>query len=329
MRNSQLASILFLFSSPTFLFAQNPRGRAVAIDDVFRMQRVGSPQISPDGAWIAYTVTSIDKDADKRRTALWMVNWDGTQDVRLTFGKESASSANWSPDGKYLSYLASEGEGKKSQIWLLDRRGGGPQQLTNVKGDIDRYRWSPDGKRIAAAFAGPQINGTDIFTVDIARSVPTRLTFGEILTEGTVWSPDATQVAYTSRRAALVKKRFDGSGSEEVISATATAAEVCDWSRDGKWILYMVQGAETHRDLWYVSVTDKGEPRQFLQTKAQETCGQFSPDGKWVAYSSDESGTYQIYVQAFPSGGKWRVSLPSGQNAACATIRCRSPGDGR
>src|SRR5262245_29350994 len=112
MQKSHLACIIFVFFAPTSLFAQNAGKRAIAIDDVYRMQKVGSPQISPDGTWIAYTVTSIDRDTDRRRTALWMVNWEGTQDVRLTFGKESVGSPSWSPDGKYLSYLASEGEGK-------------------------------------------------------------------------------------------------------------------------------------------------------------------------------------------------------------------------
>ena len=74
------------------------------------MDKVGDPQVSPDGKWVAYTVTTIDKDADKRRTALWMVNWEGTEDVRLTFGKQSSSSPKWSPDGKYLSFLSSDGE---------------------------------------------------------------------------------------------------------------------------------------------------------------------------------------------------------------------------
>jgi Tol biopolymer transport system component len=112
------------------------------------MERVGSPQVSPDGKWVAYTVTTIDKEADKRRTALWMINWEGTQDIRLTFGQQSASSPQWSPDGKYLSFLSSDGEKGKTQIWLLDRRGGASQQLTKVKEEINDYHWSPDGKRI-------------------------------------------------------------------------------------------------------------------------------------------------------------------------------------
>jgi len=112
----KLASVVLLFFIPCALLAQTSAKRPIAIDDIYRMEKVGNPQVSPDGKWVAYTVTAIDKDADKRRTALWMVNWEGTEDVRLTFGKQSSSSPKWSPDGKYLSFLSSDGEkGKNGQ----------------------------------------------------------------------------------------------------------------------------------------------------------------------------------------------------------------------
>ena len=148
MRKLHLLRTLILLLVPSGLFAQNPAKRPIAIDDIYRMEKVGNPQVSPEGNWVAYTLTTVDKEADKRRTALCMVNWEGTQDVQLTFGKQSSSSPKWSPDGRYLSFLSSDGEKSKAQIWLLDRRGGAPQQLTNVKQEIDDYRWSPDGKRI-------------------------------------------------------------------------------------------------------------------------------------------------------------------------------------
>ena len=79
---------------------------------------------------------------------VWMINWEGTQDVQLTFGEKSASTPRWSPDGKYLAFLSARAPDDKTQVWVLDRRGGEARQLTNVKGDIDSYDWSPDSKRL-------------------------------------------------------------------------------------------------------------------------------------------------------------------------------------
>lgn len=148
MRNSSIATVVLSIALTSTLFAQTPARRPIAIDDMYRMQQLGNPQTSPDGKWIAYTVASIDRDADKRRTAIWMVNWEGTQNVRLTNGPESASSPRWSPDGKYLSFLSSRSGEEKRQVWVLDRRGGDAQPLTNVKEEIGGYTWSPDGKKL-------------------------------------------------------------------------------------------------------------------------------------------------------------------------------------
>jgi dipeptidyl aminopeptidase/acylaminoacyl peptidase len=134
-----------LVSSP-LLQAQSKR--PVGIDDIYRTQQVGNPQCSPDGKWIAYTVTIVDREADKRRTSIWMVNWEGTHSVQLTSGLEGDSSPRWSPDGKYLSFLSARPAGAKKQVWLLDRLGGEAHQLTSVKEDISSYVWSPDGSRI-------------------------------------------------------------------------------------------------------------------------------------------------------------------------------------
>ncbi|HUE42716.1 MAG TPA: S9 family peptidase [Candidatus Sulfotelmatobacter sp.] len=134
--------------------------RRIGPDDFYRMRQVGDPQVSPDGKWIAYTVTSVDRDADRRHTAVWIVDWEGTQNLQMTFGTESASAPRWSPDGKYLSFLASRKEGK-SQVWLLDRRGGEAQPLTDVKRDIESYTWSPDGKQLALQLSGDEETSAD------------------------------------------------------------------------------------------------------------------------------------------------------------------------
>src|ERR1700684_3247705 len=119
-----LATIATVFSAAN---AAAQTKRHLGPDDFYRMREVGDPQLSPDGKWIAYAVTTINRELDRLETQIYVVDWEGTQSLAMTYGPESASSPRWSPDGKYLSFLSShkddKGEGK-TQIWLLDRRGG-------------------------------------------------------------------------------------------------------------------------------------------------------------------------------------------------------------
>jgi dipeptidyl aminopeptidase/acylaminoacyl peptidase len=131
-----------------FLFAQAPAKRLLTADDIYRLQQVSDPQVSPDGKWIAYTVTRMDRGADKLRSAIWMVNWEGTQDLQVTSGPDKDTMPRWSPDGKSLAFLSARPAEGKAQVWLLDRRGGEARQLTSVKGDIVSFDWSPDSKRL-------------------------------------------------------------------------------------------------------------------------------------------------------------------------------------
>ncbi|MEO8727628.1 MAG: S9 family peptidase [Acidobacteriaceae bacterium] len=124
--------------------------RAINLDDLARLHEVADPQLSADGKWIAYTVSTVDKDADKRITHISLVSWDGAQHLPVTYGSESTSSPRFSPDGQYLAFTSGRpGETKGSQIWLLDRRGGEAHQLTHFKDyDISSYEWSPDSKKL-------------------------------------------------------------------------------------------------------------------------------------------------------------------------------------
>jgi dipeptidyl aminopeptidase/acylaminoacyl peptidase len=146
MRTQALLAVVFVIAAHAA-----PR-RPLRLEDVDRLLDVDEPRVSPDGKWIAYTVGRVDASADKQITDLWMVSWDGTQDVRLTYasGEGSASAPRWSPDGRYLTFLSSRpGKSKGKQVWALDRRGGEAFQLTNVKGQISSYEWSPDSTRLA------------------------------------------------------------------------------------------------------------------------------------------------------------------------------------
>jgi dipeptidyl aminopeptidase/acylaminoacyl peptidase len=156
-----LAIIATIFSAPR---AVSQTKRYLGPDDFYRMREVGDPQLSPDGKWIAYIVTTMNRELDRLETQIYVVDWEGTQSLAMTYGPESASSPRWSPDGKYLSFLSShkddKGEGK-TQIWLLDRRGGEAQPLTDVKRDIESYSWSPDGKKIALELSGNEQSAAD------------------------------------------------------------------------------------------------------------------------------------------------------------------------
>ena len=123
--------------------------RPLNLDDLNRMHDVGSPEVSPDGQWIAYTVSTIDKEGDKRDSDVWMVSWDGKQNIHVTYSPEPESSPRWSPDGKFLAFTSSRpGKAKGNQVWLLDRRGGEARQLTGVKQNLAEFQWSPDATKL-------------------------------------------------------------------------------------------------------------------------------------------------------------------------------------
>jgi len=140
-----LAAVLF----PASLLFSQPARRALKIDDMHRFHDVRDAQISPDGKWVAYTVSTVDAAADKSDTDVWIASWDGTVHLRMTTSPESESAPRWSPDGRWLAFLSSRpGKAKGNQVWLLDRNGGEAQQFTDVKSRLSSYDWSPDGKKL-------------------------------------------------------------------------------------------------------------------------------------------------------------------------------------
>ena len=122
----------------------------INLDDLARLQRVGGPVVSPDGEWVIYTVSQVDTKEDKSSRHLWMVKWDGSVHLQLTYGKEGASSPKFSPDGRYISFMSSRpGTAKGDQVWVMDRRGGEAEQFTAITDqNIQGYSWSPDSKKL-------------------------------------------------------------------------------------------------------------------------------------------------------------------------------------
>jgi eukaryotic-like serine/threonine-protein kinase len=185
---------------------------------------------------------------------------------------------------------------------------GSPEQagLSNV-------RLSPDGRRVAAERTLQ--NETDLWLLDATRQ--TRLTRGSDarIARLPVWSPDGERIAFESVRSgsvALSVKASTGEGGEDVLFESPEIKIPCDWSPDGRALLYYVPDPKTGTDLW-VLPQGASAPFVFLRTEANELWGQFSPDGRWVAYQSNETGRYEIYVRPFPvRGGSFPISTNGG-----------------
>ncbi|MDP2957497.1 MAG: S9 family peptidase [Longimicrobiales bacterium] len=227
-----LAALLFaaaVHAASPALAAQERR--PLTVDDMFSVQRVGSPRVSPDGAWVAYTVSATSLEEERSTTRVWMVPLSGGDAVPLTAAGASASSPGWSPDGRLLTFLASRGPGR-SQVWALDRRGGEAFALTDVKQGVNGYAWSPDGTRLLLTIRDPEeedegrkedaprdpwvidrlefkrdgagyITGerrTHLYVYDVATRDLKQLTTGRWDEGQAVWSPDGTRVAFVSNR---------------------------------------------------------------------------------------------------------------------------------
>jgi Tol biopolymer transport system component len=172
---------------------------------------------------------------------------------------------------------------------------------------------SPDGKTVALERLNPQF-ATDIWLMDVNRGVPTRLTSHELWDQAPVWSPDGSEVLFFSNRAGPGDfYRKVPAGNEEVLVYKSDARKwPTSWSADGKLVMFEVRNANEW-NLFAVSSSGKGEPVPFLTSRFNERQGTFSPDGQWVAYASDESGRYEIYIQSYPgAGSKVQVSAKGG-----------------
>ncbi len=204
------------------------------------------------------------------------------------------------------------------QLRWFDRSG---RELAKVgkPGDYWEPSLSPDGTRLALGI-GEYTPVGDIWLLELARGSFSRLTPHPNDDVTPVWSPDGKEIAYSSNPNGhfdLYKKDAGGAGGEELLFLSSKDKFPGDWSRDGKYLIYYDIDPKTKSDLWVLPISGERKPTLFLQTEFNETNGVFSPDRRWVAYNSDESGAMEIYVRPFPpSRGKWQVSTAGGGQPA-------------
>jgi Tol biopolymer transport system component len=214
-----------------------------------------------------------------------------------------------------MSYLS--GTVTSRQLFWVDRGG---KQLGPVgsPGEYNDIVVSPDGKRVAIQRS---VSGNfDIWLMDLARGVLSRFTFDATTEDNPVWSPDGKLVVFTAGPSGgtatpfnLYRKVSSGAGNQEILLTTDQSKEATDWSSDGRFIIYQTYAPETGSDIWVLPLFGDGKPYPLLQTEFEESQAVFSPDGRWFAYISNESGRTEVYVQTFPqTGGKWLISTAGG-----------------
>jgi Tol biopolymer transport system component len=205
------------------------------------------------------------------------------------------------------------------QLTWFDRTGKS-QGVVGEPGDYSTFRLSPNGRRVAASLE--RAGSTNLWLLDVERGVagPFTLKFGQF----PVWSPDGRTIVFSSGGPIynLSRKDSSGAGAEQGLTPSPNSQWAGDWSRDGRWLLYTNVMPDAQRDLWISPVTPEGKPapdaapKPYLRTPFIERSGRFSPEAppRWVAYHSDETGRWEVYIQAFPEPrGATQISKGGGQ----------------
>jgi Tol biopolymer transport system component/DNA-binding winged helix-turn-helix (wHTH) protein len=204
--------------------------------------------------------------------------------------------------------------------WL--RRDGSLLEKVSEPDWFRSLRLSPDGRRAVIERGIARA----LWIMNFERNVLTRMTFEQGLSGWAAWSPDGRQIAYSGERGgqlSLYRRASSGATPEERLTASPLAHYMYDWSRDGRYMIYCEVHPQTKLDLWVLPLTGDRKPYPLLKTPFNEDSPRFSPDARWVAYVSDESGRNEVYVRSFPgTGGKWQISTAGG-------ILPRWSGDGR
>jgi Tol biopolymer transport system component len=227
-----------------------------------------------------------------------------------------SAKASFSVSANGLLVFQTKSYSKQSGLSLRQRKTNTSKRITREKSVYNDVRFSPDEKWMVVSLLDAQTGNTDLWLYEFNREIWTRFTFDPNSQRWPIWSPDGRNVVYSSlyenSKFSLLIKAADGSTIEKVLLKDENDNVANHWSADGKFIIYERRDKRS-TDLWILPTTGDSKPFPFLQTEFNEYGASFSPDGRWVAYTSNESGRNEVYVRPFPGpGGKSQVSVSGG-----------------
>ena len=279
-----------------------PVPRAITVDDAFQIKAVDDPQISADGAWVAYTVETASLKEDKSYTRVWMVPLVAGEAIAMTAANETSTHPRWSPDGKYLAFLSERNDGK-AQVYLLNRQGGEAQKITDTVQGVEDFVWAPDAKRMVVVLRDPkpeEIEEARERTKDeaggeAAEGKSTGLkkskTPQPIVVDRYQFKSD--EVGYLDRRRTHLYVFDIATKNMTQVTSGDFDDEEPAWSPDGKWVAFSSKRTlpdpdrNYDRNIFVVASnnTNKGEhPTQVTTNPGLDAQPAWSPDGKWITY---------------------------------------------
>ena len=291
MRFTSLLFGAILCSSASFSQTATPKPHKLTPNAVYEISNLSSPLISPEGDWILYSVSKADAQKDKNVSQLYMINKTGTETVSLTEQTKGVGSYQWSPEGKYISFLTAGKEEKEgSQLFLLDRRGGEPIQLTHIKGEIAAYQWFKDGSKILFEIKDPSFADTAKSKVRQPYEID-RYHF------------KADYEGYLDNRKTHLYTFDVKTKTLDTLTKGANNETDAVVSADGKWVAYASNVSvdfdkNANTDIFLLSLTKDAKPTQLTFYKGTDRRPKFSPDYTKIAFlrssSEDPFNMYDI-----------------------------------
>jgi len=267
--------------------------RPLTIDDMFAIKSVGGPELSPDGKYVAYTVGTTNMRDERNESQVWMVPVAGGDAVPMTMSGASAGNAKWSPDGKYLSFVASRGENARSQVWAMNRSGGEAQQITDTKQGVSGYEWSPDSTRLLLVIRDPSPEELQRQKDEEAGVRPARPRTQPPWVIDRLQFKQDVQGYLDHRRNHFYVFEIATKKLQQITSGDYQDDDP-HWSPDGKQVVFVSNRSDNpdgnfNSDLWLVSAdnTDMGKTMLKLTSNpGPDTSPAWSPDGKSIAYET-------------------------------------------